>query len=84
MSDDAHTGQLPRALTGVRCRAHSPQSTGQLPRALTRALTAGEGSAGLEEGACLPLPFGQGNGSRRGVVKRVVLMLTNDSARKAT
>jgi hypothetical protein len=53
MSDDAHTGQLPRALTGVRCRAHSPQYTGQLPRALTRALTAGEGSAGLEEGACL-------------------------------
>ena len=42
------TGQLPRALTGVSCRAHSPQHTGQLPRALTRALTAGEGSAVLE------------------------------------
>ena len=30
MRDDAHTGQLPRALTGVSCRAHSPPERDRL------------------------------------------------------
>jgi hypothetical protein len=75
------TGQLPRVLTGcaaarthpnkrASCRAHSPAHS---PPEWDRLAWKKE-----------PVCRSQGNGSRRGVVKRVVLMLTNDSARKAT
>jgi hypothetical protein len=69
----SHRGALPRALTPI----HGPAAARTHPRTHRRR---GIGWLGRRSLSDVPLVHGPGNGSRRGVVKRVVLMLTNDSA----